>query len=103
MSSTLSPSPDAYAFSEELEAQPGCESGPLRAVQLSRYKWPELTNPPGHLWRDKWTALSGPLSGWPHAPDRSERARGAGSENLGVSSVSVKYIVLTQNRSLRAV
>ena len=22
----------------------------------------ELTNPPGHLWRDKWTALSGPLS-----------------------------------------
>ena len=23
----------------------------------------QLTNPPGHLWRDKWTALSGPLSG----------------------------------------
>ena len=22
----------------------------------------ELTNPPGHLWRDKWTALSGPLA-----------------------------------------
>ena len=22
---------------------------------------PELTNPPGHLWRDKWTTLSGPL------------------------------------------
>ena len=22
----------------------------------------QLTNPPGHLWRDKWTALSGPLS-----------------------------------------
>ena len=22
----------------------------------------ELTNPPGHLRRDKWTALSGPLS-----------------------------------------
>ena len=21
-----------------------------------------LTNPPGHLWREKWTALSGPLS-----------------------------------------
>jgi len=21
-----------------------------------------MTNPPGHLWRDKWTALSGPLS-----------------------------------------
>jgi len=21
-----------------------------------------LTNPPGHLWRDKWTTLSGPLS-----------------------------------------
>ena len=21
-----------------------------------------LTNPPGHLWHDKWTALSGPLS-----------------------------------------
>ena len=23
----------------------------------------ERTNPPGHLWRDTWTALSGPLSG----------------------------------------
>jgi len=22
-----------------------------------------LTNPPGHLWRDKWTNLSGPLPG----------------------------------------
>jgi len=22
----------------------------------------ELTNPPGHLWRNKWSALSGPLS-----------------------------------------
>ena len=22
----------------------------------------QLTNPPGHLWRDKWTALSGPIS-----------------------------------------
>ena len=22
----------------------------------------ESTDPPGHLWRDKWTALSGPLS-----------------------------------------
>ena len=22
----------------------------------------QLTNLPGHLWRDKWTALSGPLS-----------------------------------------
>ena len=22
-----------------------------------------MTHPPGHLWRDKWTALSGPLSG----------------------------------------
>ena len=21
-----------------------------------------MTNPPGHLWRDKWTALSGPFS-----------------------------------------
>jgi len=21
-----------------------------------------MTNPPGHLWRDKWTALNGPLS-----------------------------------------
>ena len=21
-----------------------------------------LTDPPGHVWRDKWTALSGPLS-----------------------------------------
>ena len=23
---------------------------------------PQLTNPPGHSWRDKWTALSGPIS-----------------------------------------
>jgi hypothetical protein len=22
----------------------------------------QLTNPPGHLWRDEWTALSRPLS-----------------------------------------
>ena len=22
----------------------------------------QMTNLPGHLWRDKWTALSGPLS-----------------------------------------
>ena len=22
----------------------------------------QSTNPPGHLWRDKWTALGGPLS-----------------------------------------
>ena len=26
-----------------------------------------MTNPPGHLWRDEWTALSGPLSGR-HSP-----------------------------------
>jgi len=26
-----------------------------------------LTNPPGHLWRDKWTTLSGPLSAWTSA------------------------------------
>ena len=30
-------------------------------LSLNRPKsW--LTNPPGHLWRDKWNALSGPLS-----------------------------------------
>jgi len=29
-----------------------------------------LTNPPGHLWRDKWTALSGPLSQAAHAGDQ---------------------------------
>jgi len=22
----------------------------------------KLTHPPGHIWRDKWTALTGPLS-----------------------------------------
>jgi len=27
-----------------------------------------LTNPPGHLWRDKWTAPSGPLSRLPPEP-----------------------------------
>ena len=27
---------------------------------------PSPSNPPGHLWRDKWTALSGPLSLTPH-------------------------------------
>jgi len=30
-----------------------------------------LTNPPGHLWRDKWTTLSGPLlhPAFPRAPN----------------------------------
>jgi len=27
-----------------------------------------LTNPPGHLWRDKWIALSGPLYSYPRCP-----------------------------------
>ena len=38
-----------------------------------------LTNPPGHLWRDKWTALSGPLSGlrvWVLANRASRPGRG---------------------------
>ena len=43
----------AKAYNEEHEV--------TGKVSLNR---PEssLTNPPGHLWRDKWTALSGPLS-----------------------------------------
>jgi hypothetical protein len=31
-------------------------------LNLRRQQMPSLTNPPGHLRRDKWTALSGPLS-----------------------------------------
>ena len=39
--------------SRPLESLSGAlaESGPLRAVHLSRHKWSELTNPPGHLVR----------------------------------------------------
>ena len=31
-------------------------------VEVRQDSSSELTNPPGHLWRDKWTALSRPLS-----------------------------------------
>ena len=38
------------------------------ATLISPESW--LTNHPGHLWPDKWTVLSGPLSirvlGWQH-------------------------------------
>jgi len=34
---------------------------------LSKPHTSQVTNPPGHLWRDKWTALSGPLSQVSHA------------------------------------
>ena len=30
--------------------------------EVERTAESQLTNPPGHLWCDKWTALSGPLS-----------------------------------------
>ena len=36
-----------------------------RHGQLRRERTADALNPPGHLWRDKWTALSGPLSGRP--------------------------------------
>ena len=43
---------------EEGEAVPGsCQN-----AQNSQWEESWLTNPPGHLKRDKWTALSGPLS-----------------------------------------
>ena len=32
-----------------------------------------LTDLPSHLWRDKWTALSGPLSGVVHAANMAKR------------------------------
>ena len=41
----------------------GCGRPPLLHAQRAETNRPEflLTNPPGHLWRDTWTALSGPL------------------------------------------
>ena len=36
--------------------------GPFEETVYRPASW--LTNPPGHLWRDTWTALSGPLSSW---------------------------------------
>ena len=37
----------------------------MKNDEVHELKRPEsyLTCPLGHLWRDKWTALSGPLSG----------------------------------------
>jgi len=33
-----------------------------------------LSDPPGHIWRDKWTALSGPLSGIKQEWEASRRS-----------------------------
>jgi hypothetical protein len=38
-----------------------------------------LTNPPGHLWRDKWTTLSGPLS---HGASEAGQALGASGPHV---------------------
>ena len=37
-----------------------------------------LTNPPGHLWRDKWTALSGPSR-----EEKKKESRGAAFQFAG--------------------
>jgi len=45
--------------------RPGSPRGTLPAAPFApgmELELFELTNSPGHLWRDKWTALSGPLS-----------------------------------------
>jgi hypothetical protein len=52
----------------------GMESRTMEYGQVLSLNRPEsyLTNPPGHFWRDKWTALGGPFTrrvhfqtGWP--------------------------------------
>jgi hypothetical protein len=47
---------------------------------------PGLTNLPGHLWRAKWTALSGPLSPPSHPPTSPQFHH---PSHLGVSSFGV--------------
>ena len=41
---------------------PGFRGSSCASVDLGSLRGHLLSNPPGHLWRDKWTALSGPLS-----------------------------------------
>ena len=69
-------------------------AGECRCQQLSqeeaqgvRLLPPELTNPPGHLWRDKWTALSGPLPP-PGPPLPTHQLRPACSDATTTSSTS---------------
>jgi len=45
----------------------------VRGLQMPSPSRPELNHPPGHLWRDKWTALSGPLAGCPGEGDAAYR------------------------------
>ena len=52
-----------------------------------------MTNPPGHLWRDKWTALSGPFSQGQQRLSRSGRnvarvARSNGIPELRIEGAS---------------
>ena len=35
---------------------------PRKMIRYFHSTVQKLSNPPGHLWRDKWTVLSGPLS-----------------------------------------
>ena len=50
--------------------RPWARIGDRRWTGQSRGGWcarrleSHLTHPPSHLWRDKWTTLSGPLSLW---------------------------------------
>ena len=46
------------------ETRPTLVFAPARNDPWGAGPWDRIkqTNPPGHLWRDEWTALSGPLS-----------------------------------------
>ena len=46
-----------------------------------------LTNPPGHLWRDKWIALSGPL---PHSATVFQEEVDWWLEDLGGAGVGAR-------------
>ena len=51
------PQPPQGDFADYSASLRGQQMPSPRPWKMIRY----LTNPPGHLWRDKWTTLSGPL------------------------------------------
>jgi len=55
-----------------------------------------LTTPPGHLWRDKWTALSGPLSVWRLSPTPPPKAE---PQTLSISQHLKHLLAQTINTS----
>jgi len=59
--------------SQQMTNPEGGVSGVVRGLRGQQM----LTDTPGHLWRDKWTALSGPLSGFHHlAPEVQKTTKG---------------------------